>query len=246
MRPIWWVTFAGFAAACSIWTTRSEAAACSVDTDCLDNGITCGTDVCTKSGTCVPAGSDPGTCTTVGTCKCNGLFSVLCNPQNHTCTITSADGGLNSSGGGTSGKGSGGGGQDAGVSGGFDAGATPTGMDASIPQGSSGSTASAGSQTAGGSSGTLAVTSGGSSGTASASGTGGNGTTSTGTASGASASGVAAGGTEPAAKSSGCTLGFGAGHASSGLLGIAIGAWSIGVRRRRRGPAQRPSLLTNT
>ena len=99
MRPIWLVTFAGFAAACSIWTTRSEAAACSVDTDCLDNGITCGTDVCTKSGTCVPAGSDPGTCTTVGTCKCNGLFSVLCNPQNHTCTITSSDGGLNSGGG---------------------------------------------------------------------------------------------------------------------------------------------------
>jgi hypothetical protein len=233
MRPVFLITFAGFAVASCLWATRAQAG-CAVDTDCLDNGLACGTDVCSKSGTCVPAGTDPGTCSSQSNCKCYGLYSVLCNPENHSCTITSADGGINRGAVAPSDGGSGyapTGGDDAGTAvGADDSGSAATDTDSATSQGGSGSTAATGS--AGESSGTLGASTG-------------SGGTSPGASSGASSGGQAASGpstgvssggsSTPASKSSsGCSVGFGQARAPVGLLGIAMGAWGLLGRRRRR------------
>jgi hypothetical protein len=224
MRPVFSTTLAGFAVATSLWANRAQAG-CAVDTDCLDNGLACGTDVCNKSGACVPAGTDPGTCNSQSSCKCYGLYSVLCNPENHSCTITSADGGINSGGGAQSGSAyvPPGGDDGGGATGADDSGSAATDMDAAASQGS-GSTSGTGS--AGESSGTLAASTG----------SGGN-ATSAGASSGASTSGQAATASDsspPAAKSSsGCSIAFGQGRAPVELLGIAIGVCALLGRRRR-------------
>jgi hypothetical protein len=227
MRPVFSIALAGFTVATSLWAGRAHAG-CAVDTDCLDNGLACGTDVCNRSGTCVAAGTDPGTCSSVSNCKCYGLYSVLCNPENHSCTITSADGGMNRGGGGESDGGSPyvpyGGDDGGGATGADDSGSAATDMDAATSQGGSGSTS--GTSSAGESSGTLAASTG----------SGGNGA-STGASSGASTSGQAAsasGGSPPPAKStSGCSLALGQAPAPVGLCGIAIGAWALLGRRLR-------------
>src|SRR5580658_421421 len=146
MRPVFSITLAGFAVAASLWANRAQAG-CAVDTDCLDNGLACGTDVCNKSGACVPAGTDPGTCNSQSNCKCYGLYSVLCNPENHSCTITSADGGINSGGGAQSGSAyvPPGGDDGGGATGADDSGSAATDMDAAASQGGSGSTSGTGS-----------------------------------------------------------------------------------------------------
>jgi MYXO-CTERM domain-containing protein len=227
MRPVSSITFAGFAVAASLWATRAQAG-CSVDTDCLDDGLACGTDVCNKSGTCVPAGTDPGTCSSVSSCKCYGLYSVLCNPENHSCTITSADGGINS-GGGAHGGGAFGG-DDAGSTIGADdsGGAATDDIDAASSQGGTGSTS--GTPGGGESSGTLAASTG--SGGAGAS-NGASGPSSGGRPQVQRAGGASSGGSSPASKSSsGCSMGSGEG-APVGLFGIAMGAWALLGRRRR-------------
>lgn len=245
MRPAFLVMFAGFAMASSLWAARANASTCAVDTDCLDDGLACGTDVCGKTGTCVPAGSDPGTCNSQSNCKCYGLLSVLCDPQTHSCTMTSADGGVNSGGGATSGGGAasggggvsgGGGSSGVGASGttGSGGSGTTSEMDAGSSQATSGSTvATSGSTvdvsgTVTGGPGTGSYSSGG----ASVGGptVGGSGAATSGNTGG---SGASAGSTEnsPKASKSGCTVGFGDEPMPAGMLGIGVGAWLLLGRR---------------
>ncbi len=246
MRPAYLVTFAGFAMASTFWAARTNASACTVDTDCLDNGLACGTDVCSKTGTCVPAGSDPGTCNSQGNCKCYGLLSVLCNPQTHSCTMTSADGGLNSGGGATSG----GGGTSSGTYGGMGASGTmgsggsgtTSDMDAGSSQAASGSAAGTSGSAVGTSGSTVdvsgTVTGGPGTGTSGSSGVSGPTVAGSGNAASGNAggSGASAGSSESSAKASksGCSVGFGDTQMPAGVFGIVVGAWALSGRRRGR------------
>jgi hypothetical protein len=236
MRPAFFAMFAGVAAASAAAATSARAGVCAVDTDCLDNGLGCGTDVCSKSGTCVAAGTDPGTCMGVANCKCYGLYSALCNPENHSCTITSQDGGIN---GGT-------GDHDSGfVTGTYDSGGSTGDTDAgaSLPDddsGVSGGGSTSGSNASAGSSGTVA---GASAGATAASGSGGA-TSGDQAASGSTldTSGVSSGGlgasTAPSKSSSGCAVGFEE-RTPYGLFAILLGACAW-LRRARRSPHLSP------
>ena len=231
MRPAFFVMLAGVGAASSAFATLAHAGMCSVDTDCLDNGLACGTDVCSRSGTCVAAGTDPGTCMVVANCKCYGLFSVFCNPENHSCTITSSDGGIN---GGT-------GDHDSGfATGTYDSGAGAGDTDAGAPldddSGMSSSGSTSGGNASAGSSGTMVAGAG--SGATAASGSGG--ATSGDQAASGSAldtSGLSSGGlgasTAPSKKSSsGCAIGFEE-RTPYGLFALLLGACAW-LRRARR------------
>jgi hypothetical protein len=216
----------GFAAIAGSWASVARAADCAVDIDCNTSGLACGGDVCTKSGTCVPPNTDPGTCARVGDCKCYGLLSTLCDPETHACTITSPDGGIHG-GIGTSDGGT--------IVESPDSGSTLGDDDAGVPTinyddgaaddaGGTASGSTSGSTTSGGSSGALTTSSGSSSGSQAS------GSTVAATGGSSEASGT---GAPPASKkSSGCSISFG-GSAPSGLFGLAIGA-CVFVRRARR------------
>jgi hypothetical protein len=219
----------GFAVIAGTWASVASGADCKVDIDCNSTGLMCGGDVCTKGGMCVPAGSDPGTCNGVSDCKCYGPLSVLCDPETHSCTITSPDGGIHggigTSDGGTIGQS-------------FDAGSTTGGDDAGMPEinydddatddaGGGGATSGSTSEstTSGASSGTLTASSGSSSGSQAS------GSTVAATGGSSEASGTSA---PPASKkSSGCSVSFG-GSSPLGLFGLALGACVFVWRARRK------------
>lgn len=233
MRPVFLITFAGFAVGASLSATRAHAA-CAVDSDCLDNGDICGTDVCNRSGTCVPAGTDPGTCNSISNCKCYGLYSVLCNPQSHSCTVTNADGGMNIGGSGGGGVSEGGGGyfpEEAGTTmGEDDAGSAAADNDAESSQGSGGGTA--GTSAAGSPSGTVTGNAGsGNAATSSSGASNSNGGEGAGASRGA---GSGASSATPPKSSSGCSVGVGDEPTGPGLFGIALGACALVGRRRPR------------